>query len=495
MSDKILNTRVKQKIDTKANWDKAVNFVPLKGEIIVYSDLNKIKVGDGAKKVGELPFLADNDTKVTSAANHYTPTADSSAQLSVDASSTTTATWNSTQLVTGVNLQRDAKGHVTGVTVDSIKMPANPDTHQSIKTLNTSNTAAQTVSSSEAIAGSGTINLHKVAKTGSYNDLNNRPTNLVTTDTEQTVTGTKHFNAITANTIGTGSDANNYFQSQKFRGEGDANTYYHAVDFGYAGHNQVDFYEYGGNYNFYINTQANRDSKQLLFGINPSGIKIPPAAGAKVLGTNADGQVESHSLGIADISSLQSTLDGKVNSSSLATVAKTGSYNDLNNKPALATVATSGSYNDLSHKPDLGAYLPKSGGALTGVVKGGIIDVHPENGGTILSYYTNDLAFLTQRGGSYIMTNTTTNKVLASSSNNNSATNMFDGSPSYYNFSVSAVTDTVVIVIKSPTAYSWSTNGGIGFGNASWRAKSVKIEMGYSATNKGSAQSPDSDVK
>ena len=163
------------------------------------------------------------------------------------------------------------------------------------------------------------------------------PTNLVTTDTEQTVTGTKNFSAITATTFGTGSDANNYFQSQKFRGEGDANTYYHAVDFGYAGHNQVDFYEYGGNYNFYINTQANTDFRQLLFGINPSGIKIPPAAGAKVLGTNAEGQVESHSLGIADISSLQSTLDGKVNSSSLATVAKTGSYNDLVNKPTIPT--------------------------------------------------------------------------------------------------------------------------------------------------------------
>ena len=269
MSDKILQTRIKQKIDTKANWDKAVNFVPLKGEIIVYSDLNKIKVGDGAKKVSELPFLADSDT------------------------------------------------------------------HQSIKALNTNNTSAQTVSSSEAIAGSGTINLHKVAKTGSYNDLNDKPTNLVTTNTDQTVTGTKDFSAITATSIGTGSDANNYFQSQKFRGEGDANTYYHAVDFGYAGHNQVDFYEYGGNYNFYINTQANTDSRQLLFGINPSGIKIPPAAGAKVLGTNAEGQVESHSLGIADISSLQSALDGKVNSSSLATVATSGSYSDLSNKPAI----------------------------------------------------------------------------------------------------------------------------------------------------------------
>ena len=71
----------------------------------------------------------DADSHVTSAANHYAPTADSSAALSANASSTTAATWNSTSLVTGVNLQRDAKGHVTGVTVNSIKMPANPDTN------------------------------------------------------------------------------------------------------------------------------------------------------------------------------------------------------------------------------------------------------------------------------------------------------------------------------------------------------------------------------
>lgn len=72
---------------------------------------------------------SNTDTKVTSVDNHYAPAADTSAALTVDASSTTAATWNSTSLVTGVNLQRDAKGHVTGVTVDSIKMPANPDTH------------------------------------------------------------------------------------------------------------------------------------------------------------------------------------------------------------------------------------------------------------------------------------------------------------------------------------------------------------------------------
>lgn len=71
----------------------------------------------------------DTNTKVTTVGNHYTPAADASKELSADASSTTAATWNTTSLVTGVNLQRDAAGHVTGVTVDSIKMPANPDTH------------------------------------------------------------------------------------------------------------------------------------------------------------------------------------------------------------------------------------------------------------------------------------------------------------------------------------------------------------------------------
>ena len=88
---------------------------------------------------GTATWGTDNntDTKVTSAANHYTPTADSTAALSVDASSSTNASWGSTSLVTGVNLQRDAKGHVTGVTVDSIRMPGNPNTDTNTWKANT----------------------------------------------------------------------------------------------------------------------------------------------------------------------------------------------------------------------------------------------------------------------------------------------------------------------------------------------------------------------
>lgn len=56
--------------------------------------------------------------------------------------------------------------------------------------------------------------------------------------------------------LATGTAASSYFQCQKFRGEGTATTYYHAIDYGYSGHNQVDFYEYGGTWNFWKNTSA-----------------------------------------------------------------------------------------------------------------------------------------------------------------------------------------------------------------------------------------------
>lgn len=59
------------------------------------------------------------------------------------------------------------------------------------KTLKTDNTTAQTTSSSEAIAGSGTINLHKVAKTGTYSDLIGTPTIPTTYLKSASVSGNK----------------------------------------------------------------------------------------------------------------------------------------------------------------------------------------------------------------------------------------------------------------------------------------------------------------
>lgn len=64
-------------------------------------------------------------------------------------------------------------------------------------------------------------------------------------------------------------------------------------------------------------------------------------------------------LSTLDQTDLQTYLDAKADKTSLKTVAMTGSYTDLTNKPtiptvpALATVATSGAYNDLSGKPTI----------------------------------------------------------------------------------------------------------------------------------------------
>ena len=69
MAVKTLTTRVQQKSDTSANWAKATNFTPLKGEIIVYTDLQKIKIGDGVTKVGALEFANSKDAETLTGAS------------------------------------------------------------------------------------------------------------------------------------------------------------------------------------------------------------------------------------------------------------------------------------------------------------------------------------------------------------------------------------------------------------------------------------------
>lgn len=65
--------------------------------------------------------------------------------------------------------------------------------------------------------------------------------------------------------------ATDYFVTPVMVGEGNKNVYYHRVDFGYAGHNHVDFYEYGGIWNFYQNQGGTEETKILVGSIQPDG--------------------------------------------------------------------------------------------------------------------------------------------------------------------------------------------------------------------------------
>ena len=63
-TEKNISTRIIHKHDTEANWNKATNFIPKEGELIVYDkDQNhsqiRLKMGDGTTKVNDLPFSID----------------------------------------------------------------------------------------------------------------------------------------------------------------------------------------------------------------------------------------------------------------------------------------------------------------------------------------------------------------------------------------------------------------------------------------------------
>lgn len=138
----------------------------------------------GGTNTSALKFVDGNNidaywdsTNKTIQFNHKAPTANDSSKIALSASSTKSATWGSTDLVTGITVKRDVYGHVTDVSISSIQMPSNPntDTHYTSKNVvcststGTSNGAASdgavrinhieesTVTSSHLIDGSGTV--------------------------------------------------------------------------------------------------------------------------------------------------------------------------------------------------------------------------------------------------------------------------------------------------------------------------------------------------
>ena len=80
--------------------------------------------------------------------------------------------------------------------------------------LNTNNSDSLSVNDSEEIIG--TIKLHKVSKTGNYNDLKNLPSfsNYVTLNGAQTITAKKTFNTLPESSVAPLSD--NQFTNKKY---------------------------------------------------------------------------------------------------------------------------------------------------------------------------------------------------------------------------------------------------------------------------------------
>ena len=61
-----MKERVQIKHDIAENWEKAVNFIPLPAELVLYDgiiedgkyiELPRLKIGDGIHTINELPFI------------------------------------------------------------------------------------------------------------------------------------------------------------------------------------------------------------------------------------------------------------------------------------------------------------------------------------------------------------------------------------------------------------------------------------------------------
>ncbi len=73
-----MKERIQIKHDISTNWEKAKNFTPLAGELIIYDGIlengvyveqPRLKVGDGIHKLSELPFIEIN-SKVEQTTNY-----------------------------------------------------------------------------------------------------------------------------------------------------------------------------------------------------------------------------------------------------------------------------------------------------------------------------------------------------------------------------------------------------------------------------------------
>ena len=202
---------------------------------------NKADLENGKVPSSQLPSYVDDVEEYTSQSSF--PATGTTGKIYVDTTTNLTFRWSGTSYV--VISPSLALGETSSTAYAGNKGAENAKNIQTILGYFDSDGKAKT-----AISAISAIN------DGNGRDITATYVNKTVASIESMAGSLSVAGSLTSPYIATGKTASSYFQSQKFRGEGNAATYYHAVDFGFAGHNQVDFYEYGGLWNFWKNTDA-----------------------------------------------------------------------------------------------------------------------------------------------------------------------------------------------------------------------------------------------
>lgn len=162
--------------------------------------------------------------------------------------------------------------------------------------------------------------------------------------------------SVTSPYIETGHTTSSYFQSRKLRGEGNAAWYYHAIDFGFDNHNQVDFYEWGGIWNFWINQNSapTTDPNNLCLQIGDTYVKNkvntftwPTTSGTLALTSNIPESLKNpESLTIKAGADTVSSYDGSVAKTFTVAASTTAGAFTISDGTTTRTIQLAGKFTD-----------------------------------------------------------------------------------------------------------------------------------------------------
>ena len=112
MAKKEINVTVKNRCDTEYNWNIS-RYVPESGEIILYSDINRIKIGDGKSLAKNLSFVSTETYALSKSGSIITLIGSDGTTSSVEDSNTTYQGINGVSVI-GSTIQLAASGVTAG---------------------------------------------------------------------------------------------------------------------------------------------------------------------------------------------------------------------------------------------------------------------------------------------------------------------------------------------------------------------------------------------
>lgn len=227
-TEKKITSRIQQKHDVAANWAKATNFIPKKGEIIIYdAEYNasgeetqavRFKIGDGTKTVVNLPFaVIDYKNEIsnleTSLGEAEQDIADNSTAIgkiqgAFESNGTTvkkaTSAGKADKVANGLALQGSGSYELNKIVFDGSGQQSLVFGAGLITTYAAGETNQLYVDMQDSGVTSGTYNKVTVNKKGNVTagenvdyalktDIPTIPTNYVTTDSEQEISALKTF--------------------------------------------------------------------------------------------------------------------------------------------------------------------------------------------------------------------------------------------------------------------------------------------------------------